>query len=148
MHQLELLPGLGKKHMNAIIQARDEKDFESFEDLKTRVKLIPDPEKTVMRRIMLELEGKEKVRLYGIVADHDDAIDLESELFIDGEKVGHITTPAYSRMLGKSIALVHLIPSSAKEGTRMEVKGPTIQCTATASPIPFYDPERKHLHAT
>lgn len=64
MHQLELLPGLGKKHMNAIIEAREEKPFESFEDLKHRVKLIPDPEKTIIRRIMLELEGKEKHRIF------------------------------------------------------------------------------------
>ena len=64
MHQLELLPGLGKKHMNAIIEAREEKPFESFIDLKARVKLIPDPEKTIIRRIMLELEGKEKHRIF------------------------------------------------------------------------------------
>ena len=30
MHQLELLPGLGKKHMWQIIEARDEKPFESL----------------------------------------------------------------------------------------------------------------------
>ena len=64
MHQLELLPGLGKKHMNAIIEARDERSFESFEDIKNRVKLIPDPEKVISRRILLELEGKEKYRLF------------------------------------------------------------------------------------
>jgi putative nucleotide binding protein len=64
MHQLELLPGLGKKHMNAIIEAREEKGFESFQDLKTRVKLIPNPEKTIIRRIILEMEGKEKWRLF------------------------------------------------------------------------------------
>ena len=64
MHQLELLPGLGKKHMNAIIEARKDSPFESFEDLKARVKLIPDPEKVVMRRIMLELEGNEKHKLF------------------------------------------------------------------------------------
>ncbi|MFC1741024.1 DUF655 domain-containing protein [Nanoarchaeota archaeon] len=64
MHQLELLPGLGKKHMNAIIEAREDKDFDSFEDLKSRVKLIPDPEKTITRRILLEMEGKEKWHLF------------------------------------------------------------------------------------
>ncbi|MBW2967001.1 DUF655 domain-containing protein [Candidatus Woesearchaeota archaeon] len=64
MHQLELLPGLGKKHMKAIIEAREEKPFENFDDLKNRVKLIPNPEKTVQRRIVLELEGKEKWRLF------------------------------------------------------------------------------------
>ena len=64
MHQLELLPGLGKKHMWQVIEARDEKPFESFEDLKGRVKLMPDPEKIIIRRILRELEGSEKHRLF------------------------------------------------------------------------------------
>ena len=64
MHQLELLPGLGKKHMWAIIEERQIKPFESFDDLKKRVKLMPDPEKTVMRRVMNELEGKEKHKVF------------------------------------------------------------------------------------
>ncbi len=64
MHQLELLPGLGKKHMWQIIEARKDKEFEDFDDLKKRVKLLPDPEKTVIRRILKELEGTEKHRLF------------------------------------------------------------------------------------
>ncbi len=64
MHQLELLPGLGKKHMWEIIEAREEKPFESFDDIKKRVKLMPDPKKTIIRRILDELSGKEKHRLF------------------------------------------------------------------------------------
>ena len=64
MHQLELLPGLGKKHMWQILGARDEKSFENFADLKNRVKLLPDPEKAVQRRISQELAGNEKHRLF------------------------------------------------------------------------------------
>lgn len=64
MHQLELLPGFGKKHMNAIIEEREKSPFVSFQDLKNRVNLMPDPEKTIMRRIMLEMEGKEKHRVF------------------------------------------------------------------------------------
>lgn len=60
MHQLELLPGLGKKHMWQILEARDDKPFESIEDIKKRVKLMPDPEKTIIRRILQELQGNEK----------------------------------------------------------------------------------------
>lgn len=60
MHQLELLPGLGKKHMWEIIEERKNKPFESFEDLKKRVKLMPDPQKVVIKRILLELQGNEK----------------------------------------------------------------------------------------
>ena len=64
MHQLELLPGLGKKHMWQIIETRDEKSFESFADLKNRVKLMPDPEKTIVKRILQELESSEKHKIF------------------------------------------------------------------------------------
>jgi len=64
MHQLELLPGVGKKHMWEIINARKEKLFEGFDDLKNRVKLMPDPEKAIIKRILAELKGKEKHRLF------------------------------------------------------------------------------------
>ena len=64
MHQIELLPGVGKKHMWEIINAREEKPFENFDDLKKRVKLIPDPEKLIIGRIMEEMKGTEKHRLF------------------------------------------------------------------------------------
>ena len=64
MHQLELLPGLGKKHMWEILEVRQEKPFESFSDLKDRVNLMPDPEKAVIKRILQELEGAEKHKLF------------------------------------------------------------------------------------
>ena len=64
MHQIELLPGVGKKHMWEIINARDEKPFESFDDIKKRVKLMPDPEKIIIRRVVQEIEGEEKHRLF------------------------------------------------------------------------------------
>ena len=64
MHQIELLPGVGKKHMWEIINSREEKPFESFDDIKKRVKLIPDPGKLIIRRILQELEGEEKHRLF------------------------------------------------------------------------------------
>lgn len=64
MHQLELLPGLGKKHMWQIIEARRDKEFESFEDIRNRVKLMPDPKKVIIKRIMNELNGIEKHALF------------------------------------------------------------------------------------
>ncbi len=99
------------------------------------------------KQALFELEGKEKVKLFGIVADHDDEVDRDAELSMDGEIVGLVTTPAYSRRLGKSLALAHLIPSAARKGTALELKGPNVQCRATAARIPFVDPERKRLHA-
>ena len=64
MHQLELLPGFGKKHMWEVLEARKEKPFENFDDLKKRVKLLPDPKVVVIKRIMMELEGNEKYKIY------------------------------------------------------------------------------------
>ncbi len=60
MHSLELLPGLGKKHMWQILEERRGDPFKDFDDLKKRVKLIPDPEKIIIRRILKELEREEK----------------------------------------------------------------------------------------
>jgi len=99
------------------------------------------------KQALFALEGKEKVKFFGIVADHDDVVEHGAELCIDGEVVGHVTTPAYSRRLGKSLALVHLRPSAAIAGTELELRGPNIQCRATAASIPFVDPQRKRLHA-
>ena len=63
-HQIELLPGIGKKHMWEILEARKEKEFKDFEDVKKRVKLMPDPEKLVIKRIMVELNNEDKHRLF------------------------------------------------------------------------------------
>jgi len=64
MHQLELLPGIGKKHLWAILEERKVKPFESFDDIKKRVPLIPNPEKMIVKRILLELEDKDKYRVF------------------------------------------------------------------------------------
>jgi len=99
------------------------------------------------KQALFELEGREKVKFYGIVADYPDVVEHGAELSIDGETVGHVTTPAYSRRLGKSLALVHLKPCAAIAGTEMDLRGPTIECRATAASIPFVDPQRLRLHA-
>ncbi|MFZ1970821.1 MAG: DUF655 domain-containing protein [Candidatus Nanoarchaeia archaeon] len=64
MHQLEFLPGLGKKHMRDILKQREEKPFESFEDIRSRIPNLPDPEKAVERRIFKELVDRERYNLF------------------------------------------------------------------------------------
>ena len=59
LHRLELLPGIGKKLMWEIIEARRE-PFKSFEDISKRIKPLPDPKKLIVKRILLELEGGER----------------------------------------------------------------------------------------
>jgi len=64
MHQLELLPGLGKKHTKEILEEREEGPFKSFDDLKSRVKSMSSPKDVIVKRIILELEGLEKHYLF------------------------------------------------------------------------------------
>lgn len=63
-HQMELLPGIGKKHMWEILEQRKEKEFESFDDIKKRVKLMPDPKRSVIKRILNEIMEKDRYRLF------------------------------------------------------------------------------------
>lgn len=60
VHQLELLPGVGKKHLEMLLLEREKKQFENFADIKTRIPTIPDPATLFVHRILNELEGKEK----------------------------------------------------------------------------------------
>ncbi|MCH7868614.1 MAG: aminomethyl transferase family protein [Myxococcales bacterium] len=99
------------------------------------------------REALFALEGKERVKLRGIVADHDTEVDHGADLMRDGERVGHVTTPAFSERLGQSLALVHLVPSAAIPGTKIQVVGPKVRCDATVTRIPFVDPERVRLRA-
>lgn len=64
IHQIELLPGFGKKHMQEIIVKRKEKEFESFEDMKKRIQNLPDPEKAIEKRIFEELTKMERYNLF------------------------------------------------------------------------------------
>ena len=63
MHALELLPGIGKKSMWQIINAREKKPFASFKDIETRTS-IGDPVKVIAKRILDELGGGEKYRIF------------------------------------------------------------------------------------
>ena len=64
LHQIELIPGLGKKHTQEILKQREEKNFESFEDMKKRIQNLPDPEKAIQKRIFQELTEDERYKLF------------------------------------------------------------------------------------
>ena len=64
LHQLELLPGFGRKHTQEILEAREQKAFESFEDIKSRVKSVPDPKKAIEKRITEELIERQRFNLF------------------------------------------------------------------------------------
>lgn len=55
LHQLNLLPGIGKKLRNNILDQRKRGPFESFEELTERVKGLHHPREVVVERILEEL---------------------------------------------------------------------------------------------
>jgi len=63
MHALELIPGIGKKYMWQIINERDRTPFKNFDDLQQRAN-IPSPPKLLTKRILEELSGESKYRLF------------------------------------------------------------------------------------
>ena len=70
LHVLNLLPGIGKKLRNNVLDARKRKPFESFEDIESRVSGLHDPKGVLIERIIEELR-KEDLK-YRIFARHDE----------------------------------------------------------------------------
>jgi len=64
LHQIELIPGFGKKHTQEILEEREKKPFESFEDMKQRMKSIPDPKKSIEKRLIEELIERQRFNLF------------------------------------------------------------------------------------
>ena len=65
MHALELLPGIGKKLMWAVLNERKKGPFKSFEELTERVKGVYNPEKLIAKRIEDEIaDDRIKYRIF------------------------------------------------------------------------------------
>ncbi len=63
MHSLEQLPGIGKKSMWTIINAREKKPFTSYKEIQDRTGLT-DVQKIITKRILEELSSETKYRLF------------------------------------------------------------------------------------
>ena len=50
--------------MQMIINIREGKPFESFEDIRKRVPNIPDPKKAIIKRILEELTEIKRINLF------------------------------------------------------------------------------------
>jgi len=71
LHQLNLLPGIGKKLRNKITDKRKRQPFESFEDLSDRVGGLHHPKETIAERILEEIRDEDLK--YKIFARDDEA---------------------------------------------------------------------------
>ncbi len=63
IHALELIPGIGKTYMKAMLEEREKKKFESFADLQERIGL-KEPVKQISKRIMEEVTGETRMNLF------------------------------------------------------------------------------------
>jgi putative nucleotide binding protein len=63
IHALELIPGIGKTYMKVMLEEREKKKFESFDDLQSRVGL-KEPIKHISKRIMEEITGEARMNLF------------------------------------------------------------------------------------
>lgn len=63
-HSLEHLPGVGKKHLTAILDAREKKPFDSFDDFNERVTHLGNIVEIISDRVIHELSGTAKYYLF------------------------------------------------------------------------------------
>lgn len=65
LHQLNLLPGIGDKLRDNILEARERSPFESLEDLEDRIPGLHDPKGIIVDRIIEEIRGEDvKYKLF------------------------------------------------------------------------------------
>ncbi len=63
-HALELIPGIGKKHLKELLNQRDEKFFESFTDISTRCPFLSNPAKALAERILQEMNNQADMKIF------------------------------------------------------------------------------------
>ena len=65
LHVLNLLPGIGKKLRNNVLDARKRRPFESYEDIEERVSGLYEPKDVLAERITEELREEDlKYRIF------------------------------------------------------------------------------------
>jgi len=63
IHALELIPGIGKTYMKTMLEEREKKKFESYQDLQERVG-FKEPVKHISERILDEITGESRMNLF------------------------------------------------------------------------------------
>jgi putative nucleotide binding protein len=65
LHALNLLPGIGKKLRNNVLDQRKRQPFESFDDMEKRVSGLHDPRQVLIDRIVEEIQEDDmKYRIF------------------------------------------------------------------------------------
>jgi len=92
-------------------------------------------------------KGNETFKQIGLVIDHKDMVAGEEKLLLNGEEVGVVNSPTFSHRMNKSLALGHIRPDASVAGTKLQVIGGDIDCSAEVATLPFYDPQKLRVKA-
>jgi aminomethyltransferase len=82
-------------------------------------------------------------RLIGLEIDAPAAVGGGTVHGQDGEEVGRVTSPQYSPLLKKSLALAMVRTPYSALGQRLTVDDGGTRYAAVVARTPFYDPEKK-----
>ncbi|GAB4297399.1 MAG: aminomethyltransferase family protein [Roseovarius sp.] len=95
----------------------------------------------------MALKGKEKIAVVTLDVDLDRALSAGEKILVDGAEVGVVNSPVYSHRMRKSLALAHVKPAHSAPGTRVQIEGEGVSCTASVVRTPIYDPEKTRTHS-
>ncbi|WP_244642232.1 aminomethyltransferase family protein [Chelatococcus reniformis] len=88
------------------------------------------------------LKGRERFKIFGVLADTDAVLTAGDALFQGDKRVGVVTCGMYSRLTRRSMAIARMDVAVAREGVAFEVRGAEVACRAIAHPITFDDPKK------
>lgn len=89
-------------------------------------------------------EGKERFKIFGVLIEGDEAAGEGDVLLdVDGKEVGVITCAMYSTLTKRSMAIARMNVDVAVHGTKLHVRGASLDAPAVAHTLPFDDPDKK-----
>jgi len=89
------------------------------------------------------LKGRERFRIFGLLIDGQKPADMGDAVYANNRKVGVVTCSMVSSLTGRSMAIARLEVPVAVQGTKLEVRGKSLEASAIAHTLPFDDPEKK-----
>ncbi|MEQ1578474.1 MAG: aminomethyltransferase family protein [Hyphomicrobium sp.] len=88
------------------------------------------------------LKGKERFKIFGLLIEGNAAPDGGDAIYHNGQKVGVVTCAMHSRLTNRTMAIARLSVEAAVQGTKLDVRGKTVQAGAIAHSITFDDPKK------
>ena len=95
---------------------------------------------------VMAAKGQETVANVCLDVALSDMVAGGETLRMDGQEVGAVNSPCFSRRLGKSLALAHVKPE-IEIGAELVLSGEGLDTTAKVVASPIYDPRKQRTHA-